>query len=143
MEEGSGLFERIEPPGSTSPIERVLLVEDEPLMALTESTAIASGGYDVVVARSGEEALDIATGEADFALLIADVELGKGMDGIETAKTIASRRRIPVLFLTSCPEAEVETRFAGSGAFHYLMKCSSRRTLVAAVRKAIAMERRT
>jgi CheY-like chemotaxis protein len=117
---------------------RLLLVEDEALLAFMESTALASSGYDVALARSGEEAVEAAAEDDSIRMLVMDVDLGPGIDGIEAAKAILAIRPMPLLFLTSCSEREVEARAAGIEGFQYLGKNESRSTLLASVDRAIA-----
>lgn len=65
----------------------LLLAEDEALIALSTQDALAAGGYSVVVAASGSEALTIVEGRAqELAGLITDIRLGEGPSGWEVAK---------------------------------------------------------
>jgi CheY-like chemotaxis protein len=73
---------------------RILLVEDDPIIATLVSRMLASLG-DVRLATSGEEAAELAPGTA-WDLVVTDVELG-GMTGIELIQlvTTASSTRWP------------------------------------------------
>ena len=72
----------------------VLLVEDEPLLALDVETALTDAGYTVTVASSGQQALKaLSSMEAPYSALVTDIRLGAGVDGWAIAKR--SRELIP------------------------------------------------
>lgn len=82
---------------------KVLLVNDDAasLLAL-ESLLNSNGGYKVITARSGEEALREVLNN-DFAVILLDVSM-PGMDGFETAEAIHSHPRsasVPIIFITA------------------------------------------
>ena len=84
------------------PTTILLLVEDEPLIALAVQTALEDGGYGVVSTASGREAtaiLDERIGE--FAGLITDIRLGEGPDGWEIARHARELRAdFPVVYVS-------------------------------------------
>ncbi len=94
------------PPPDAALIEglraRVLIVDDDERNAFAATTALEELGHDIVVARSGEEALRRLLIE-DYAVILLDLHM-PGMDGYETAALIRQRRRtarIPIVFLTA------------------------------------------
>lgn len=105
---GSGLAwpqraERPEPPDLTTPLTgRILIVDDDERNAFAAVQALEELGHELVVARSGEEALrELLTEE--FAVILLDLHM-PGMDGYETAELIRSRKRTsrtPIVFLTA------------------------------------------
>jgi len=98
---------------------RVLLVEDEPGLALTIGDRLRAEGYRVEHARDGEAAL-ARVEQADLVLL--DVLL-PGIDGLEVCRRLRRRGlRTPILMLTAL--GEVRDRVAGLrlGADDYLAK---------------------
>jgi PAS domain S-box-containing protein len=115
----------------------ILLVEDEPLIALSEERMLRGGGYQVTVARSGEEALELAAGEVD--LILMDIDLGPGMDGIETAGKLLASRNLPLLFLTSHSEPEYAQRAENVGSYGYLMKGTAPTVMFASIRMAFRL----
>jgi CheY-like chemotaxis protein len=77
----------------------ILLVEDEPLVALVIETALAEEGFDVSTASDGVEALRLAA-SAKIDLLLTDV-LMPGMDGIELVAALRrTRPGLPVVLMT-------------------------------------------
>src|SRR5215218_2455201 len=102
---------------------RVLVVDDDSNNLLAISTVLEDLA-EVVVARSGEEALrHLLKGE--FAVILLDVYM-PGMDGYETAQIIRSReqtKRIPIVFLSAVnKEAEHLLRGYSMGAVDYVFK---------------------
>jgi CheY-like chemotaxis protein len=85
---------------------RVLLVEDEILVALMVKKKIEAAGYEVVgPAVTASEAITLAA-SARPDLLFMDVSLPGAMDGVEAATVICQEKRVPVLFFTGTPHDE-------------------------------------
>ena len=102
---------------------RVLVVDDDDRNLLAIETVLEEVG-EVVLARSGEEALrHLLKGE--FAVILLDVYM-PGMDGYETAQVIRQReqtKRIPIVFLSAVnKEAEHLLRGYAMGAVDYVFK---------------------
>ncbi|HEX8445269.1 MAG TPA: response regulator [Sphingomonas sp.] len=107
-------------------IHRILIVEDEPLVAFDNEHFLRDAGYDIVatVDRVGEALRFIATGDLD--LVLADIRLSDG-SGLDVARA-AREKAIPLLFVTGqCPP---EARGLAMGV---LVKPYSHRELVAAI----------
>ena len=117
---------------------KLLLVEDEPLVLLDEKRKLALRGYEVETARSAAEAIAAAGRAEDIDLLVTDVELGPGMDGIDAAKAILGMRPMPVVFLSSCAESDIRNRAAGIGTYGFIDKAQSTAALYEAVEAALA-----
>ena len=84
--------------------QRVLAVEDSPTQGEALRSLLASAGYDVVLATSGEEAIDIIASDAEsFDLVVSDVVMPGSIDGYELCRQIkaSSKRHLPVVLLTS------------------------------------------
>lgn len=80
---------------------KILLVEDEGLVALYLKRILIEHGFkDIIIARNGEEAI-IKVGESSPDLLLMDIRLGRGINGIETVKQINSDKNIPVIYITA------------------------------------------
>ena len=80
---------------------RVLIVEDEHIIAADLDMKLARMGYNVVgSAVTGEEALDLAERHRPDVILM-DIQLQGGMNGREAAETIRARHRIPIIFITA------------------------------------------
>ncbi|WP_243626041.1 response regulator [Phenylobacterium hankyongense] len=91
------------PPDLETPLTaRILIVDDDERNAFAAVQALEELGHELVVARSGEEALRRLLTE-EFALILLDLHM-PGMDGYETAELVRSRKRTrdtPIVFLTA------------------------------------------
>lgn len=108
-------------------ISRILVIEDEPLVAFDTEHFLAEAGFEIVATiDSVAEALAILEAEADLHLVLADVELADG-NGIDVARA-ARARGIEVLFVTGhCP---IGARDVAAGC---LSKPYPQRDLLAAI----------
>jgi CheY-like chemotaxis protein/DNA-directed RNA polymerase specialized sigma24 family protein len=82
----------------------VLVIEDEPLIALEVTEIAKSMGHTVChVARTHREAID-AVGKHRPSLVLADIQLADGSSGLEAVEEILRSIDIPVIFITAYPE---------------------------------------
>lgn len=89
---------------------RILIVEDEPIIAADLADRLAEMGYDVAgQCSSGEEALELVPGVSPD-LILMDIHLEGAMDGIETATRMNLKQNIPIIFLTSNSDDGTFTR---------------------------------
>ena len=117
---------------------RILVVEDERIIALQLRQQLTKLGYDVPNAVStGDDALRrIAQEPPD--LILMDIHLKGGLDGIATAAAIPPRYRIPVIFLTAYSGDEMLARAAATNPCGYLLKPFSERELHAMIQVTLA-----
>jgi CheY-like chemotaxis protein len=103
--------------------KRILIVEDEGLLALNMRQSIERYGYRVVgVVPSGERAVALAKGLVPD-LIIMDIKLKGSMDGIEAVEQIrASNCKAPVLFITAHADAATLERAMKTSPVGYLRK---------------------
>lgn len=113
----------------------VLLVEDEPSFVEALQIGLSREGFDVVVARDGEEALAVfAAHSPDLVLL--DVMLPK-MSGIDVCREIRKTSQVPIIMVTAKSE-EIDTVVGLEvGADDYVTKPYRMRELVARMRAAL------
>ena len=111
----------------------ILIVEDEFAVARGIQYALQQEGYEVTVARSGEEGLEFATSQAPD-LIVLDVRL-PGIDGFEVLRRLrAVGSKAPVLFLTARGDEFDKVVGLELGADDYVTKPFSLRELQARVR---------
>ena len=114
-------------------LKTILLVEDEPIIALDTSHRISRLGYKVVMAFNSESAIKLIKKNQDISLVLMDINLGEGINGAETAKTILKINNIPVIFLSSYSEDEYLEIIKNVISYGYLLKNSSDAVLSAAI----------
>ncbi len=118
----------------------ILLVEDEALIAVMERETLKRHGYNVVLASSGEKAIEAARTYPEIELILMDINLGKGkMDGTETAEVILSERDIPILFLSSYTQAEVVEKTENITSYGYVVKDSGETVLLTSIKMALKL----
>ncbi|MFH0823546.1 MAG: response regulator [Pseudomonadota bacterium] len=101
---------------------QVLIVEDEPLLAMDLVGALEHLGYRVAgVVDKAEEAVDRAE-EAKPDVVLMDVQLLGAMDGIEAAKMIRARSDMPIVFVTGHGTPDVIRRIKNLDPHGYLLK---------------------
>lgn len=116
---------------------RVLIVEDEFLIALTAEEALRDEGFQVVgVAASFEEAIALADGEQPD-LVLMDIKLRSRRDGVEAAIAIRERFGIPSLFTSGNQDAENVGRARPAMPVGWLPKPYTIESLVQAVREVL------
>lgn len=82
----------------------ILIIEDEPMIALDiEDTITSLGHRSVGIARTREEAVRIAK-ERHPQLVLSDIQLADGSSGIDAVNDILTRFDVPVIFITAFPE---------------------------------------
>jgi DNA-binding response OmpR family regulator len=111
----------------------ILIIEDEFAVARGIQFALQQEGYEVVVARSGEEGLDIATNQAPD-LVVLDVRL-PGMDGFEVLRRLrATGSKAPILVLTARDDEMDKVIGLELGADDYLAKPFGLRELMSRIK---------
>ena len=114
----------------------LLLVDDEAIITMANAEFLQNIGYSIIKAFSGEDAIDLfREGNERIDLILMDFDLGKGMNGLETAREISKIRRIPVIFFTSYPECIIEEKIE-FGLYGYVAKNSNEDELLEAIRSA-------
>jgi diguanylate cyclase (GGDEF)-like protein/PAS domain S-box-containing protein len=109
--------------------KRVLVVEDETIVALDLQSSLKILGYDVVgTASSGAEAIAKAE-DTRPDLVLMDIILKGPMDGIQTAEAIHSRLDVPVIFLTACADDKTLQRAKVTDPFGFMIKPFEEREL--------------
>lgn len=82
----------------------VLIIEDEPFIALDLQTLVEDLGHQIVgIARTHGEALELVK-KARPGLILADIQLADGSSGLEAVNQILETFSVPVIFVTAYPE---------------------------------------
>jgi diguanylate cyclase (GGDEF)-like protein/PAS domain S-box-containing protein len=101
---------------------KIMIVEDEGIIAMDIRSQLEGFGYEVVAtAFSGGQAITLATQHVPD-LVIMDIVLKGKMDGISAAQAITESLHIPVIFLTAYSDPATVMRAKATGAYGYLIK---------------------
>ncbi len=83
---------------------RVLIIEDEPIIAMDIESIVRDLGHDVVgIAVTRDEAVALAR-ESQPGLILADIQLADDSSGIDAVADILTEVDVPVIFITAFPE---------------------------------------
>lgn len=101
---------------------KVLLVEDEFILAINLQESLETLGYSVLdIADSAELAIEKAT-ELSPDLILMDIRLRGGMDGIQAAEYIWNHLQIPVIYVTGHSDTSTLDRAMLTSPFGYILK---------------------
>jgi diguanylate cyclase (GGDEF)-like protein len=116
---------------------RILVVEDEYLVGRDIQNMLLRLGHEVAgIVPTGEEALTLIR-ERPPDLVLMDIILKGGLDGIETAKTIKDEFSIPIIFLTAYADEITLSKAKFADPLGYLLKPFEMRELQTAIELAL------
>ncbi len=117
---------------------RLLLVDDDPLIAGTLADGLRRAGFEVTVATVASDAIEFAR-QRKFSLAIVDFEM-PGQNGLETAALFGQLRQ-PFVFLSAYSEDSLVSAAISAGALSYVVKPIDPIHLIPTIRAAIQRAR--
>lgn len=104
-----------------SALRKVLVVDDDPVVAKSFDRVLSARGYAVITAENGQEALSKLSGE-NYDVVFTDIRM-PGMNGLEVAERVkASQPWLPVVIVTGYGTEANEARAAAAGVSGFLHK---------------------
>ncbi len=116
--------------------DKILVVDDEPRLVRLVSEVLKAVGFGVIVASSGQQALEMVALEQPHLVLL-DIVLSEGIDGYEVCRRLREFSDVPVIMLTAKAQEADLLRGFDAGADDYLTKPFSAKELVARVRAVV------
>src|SRR6056297_6346 len=116
--------------------KKILLVEDEALIAMSQSKQLNKYGYEVVTAYDGETSISMVDSDSEISLVLMDIDLVQGMDGTEAARRILQKHDLPIVFLTNHSEKEYVDKVKKITGYGYVLKNSGEFVLVESIKMA-------
>ena len=116
---------------------RLLIVEDEPIVALDLQQELEDLGCEVTGLAESADAALMSIEESRPDLVLMDIRIDGSLDGIQTARLLRHAYDVPVVFLTSYSDKETLTRAARELPYGYLTKPFRSRELQAALSMAL------
>lgn len=116
---------------------KILVVEDNDMNMQLVEFLLEEGGYDIVKATSGEEALSLTREGATPDLILMDIHL-PGMDGLSVVRAMkedARTARIPILALTAHAMRGDRDRFLEAGCDGYISKPIDVKTFLSSIQQ--------
>ncbi len=114
---------------------RIVIIEDDPLIAEPVAETLQNAGYDVSSAADGRQGLDLVR-SSQPQLVLLDIMLPE-IDGWQVCKTIRAESTVPILMITALNEEVDRILGLELGADDYLTKPFSTRELLARVRATL------
>lgn len=109
-------------PQPAGPKARILVVEDEVIIANDIRIVLEAGGYQVTsVVATGARAVRKAESDRPD-LVLMDIVLPGDLDGIQAARLIRARQDIPIIYLTAYTTESIVSRALASEPFGYIVK---------------------
>lgn len=115
---------------------RILVVEDETIIAMNICNSLQQFGYETEYISTGENAIEKAQNQ-DYDLILMDIMLGEGIDGIETAKRILEFKKIPIIYLTAYSDQVTLQKAQVTDPFGYIIKPFHARELYITIELAL------
>ncbi|ADN34961.1 response regulator receiver protein [Methanolacinia petrolearia DSM 11571] len=121
--------------------KRILVVEDEVMVAMTLEDTLEALGYEVAgTVDNGRDAIRLAA-EKKPDLILMDIRIRGDIDGIETADRISGSMDIPVVFLTAHSDEQTLMRALKTQPYGFLIKPFRERELYSNIEMAIHKHR--
>jgi DNA-binding response OmpR family regulator len=119
--------------------ERILIVDDDPLLCNLLHMALGRAGFQTVEVYSGDAALDYLS-EQPVDLILLDVMMAdvNGFDTLRRLRATPDLRAIPVIFLTARVDAISQKTGMDIGAVQYLTKPITPEALIERIRAVLA-----
>jgi signal transduction histidine kinase len=127
-------------PIKTQPV-RLLIVEDERLVAMSLRRQLSALGYEVVQSVSTGEAAIAAAERLQPDLVLMDIRLEGVLDGIEAAAEIRKYRNLPIVYLTAFSNTDILERAKVTEPFGYILKPFGERELHVVIETALYKHR--
>ncbi|MFW5843730.1 MAG: PAS domain S-box protein, partial [Spirochaetota bacterium] len=119
----------------------VLIVEDEVMYAFDVQNFLRDHRIAASVCHTGEEALQAMSRDPGIALVLMDLDLGEGADGIETARRILKDHDVPLLFLSVHTEWELADPLSDIDHYGFLPKSAGEFAILQGVTAALKLAR--
>lgn len=121
---------------------RVIIVEDESIVALDIRNRLSRMGYEILaVLDSGEAAVALVVA-ARPDIVLMDIRLKGDMDGIEAARRIRLKLNIPIIYLTASADLPTTQRAERDAPAPFLLKPFDIQELCAVIEEALGPSRR-
>src|SRR2546421_912863 len=121
-------------------LPKILLIEDDPAIVTSLREILLADGYDVSVAKRGDEGLLMAQNDA-FDVVVTDLKL-PGLSGLELIRQLhTTKPRLPLILMTAHGTTEIAIEATKFGAYDYLLKPFEMTELLELVDTAVTSSR--
>src|SRR6056297_3190113 len=117
----------------------LLLVDDNAIIAMNHKMMLQKNGFELVLAFSGEEAVETVKNVPAIDIVLMDIDLEGGIDGVEATRRILSIRDLPVVFLTNHSERAYVKRVKQITNYGYVLKNGGEFVLLETINMAFSL----
>jgi DNA-binding NarL/FixJ family response regulator len=123
--------------GGADEMERILIVEDDVLIASEMEAALAEDGFEIIgIASTGKEAFQLVEAQSPM-LVVMDIRLAGDRDGIDTALELFRLHGVRCIFASAHSDDDTRRRAAPAAPLGWLQKPYTMASLTAMVRAAL------
>ncbi len=119
--------------------KKIVIVEDNNVIASSQAKYLNDHGFDAVMLSTGEECIELVRSGGKIDLILMDIDLGEGIDGILAAEKIKALRDIPVVFLTAFSDQETIRRVNDAEQYGFVVKNSGNPVILSAINMALRL----
>ncbi|HEY9246276.1 MAG TPA: PAS domain S-box protein [Candidatus Methanoperedens sp.] len=117
--------------------KKILVVEDEPIIAMEIESRLKGSGYEISgIVSSGKDAV-LKSIESPPDLILMDIMLKGDMDGVQAAEEIRRSMDIPIIYVTAYADGDTLERAKITEPFGYVIKPFLERELIAVIEMAL------
>jgi PAS domain S-box-containing protein len=102
--------------------KKILIVEDDFHFGNSIKLLLEDSEYETALINKGNEAIEYIDKNNNVNLILMDIELGDGIDGVETAKLILKKYDIPIIFLTGYKDEKILKSVEKIPSYGYIIK---------------------
>jgi len=117
---------------------RILIVEDEPLVALELKETLVDAGFEVLPTVDSADRVMQAVSQGRPALILMDIRLRSFIDGIDVVSRLRLLSSVPVVYLTAYTTPEVVSRAEATRPAAFLVKPVEGAALVGTIRSILS-----
>lgn len=117
----------------------LLLVDDNAVIAMNHKMILQKNGFELILVFSGEEAVETVKNTPAVSLVLMDIDLEAGIDGVEATRRILAIRDVPVVFLTNHSERAFVKKVKQITNYGYVLKNAGEFVLLETVNMAFTL----
>ncbi len=120
--------------------KKILIIDDEEIIIKSLSKLLEMNGYEVFIAKNGQDAI-IMTEEENFDLILTDIRM-PGTNGLEVMEHIYNHiqekggKKIPTIFITGYADETIEKKVKALAPVAYIYKPFNNEELLSTIKKA-------
>jgi len=117
----------------------ILLVDDDAIISLCWQMNLEKLGYHILTVSDGSSAVEAVKTDRNIDLILMDIDLGDGIDGIESSIEILKFKAVPIVFVSCHTEPEIIQKTEQVTSYGYIVKNSNIAVYDASIKMAFKL----